>query len=161
MIRRHEDGRYDLTEWGRESCRLLSKTRPMGRAVDARRPRRGHVQVRWLHLPLELIFGGTDPGRSDSQAELRTAGEVLTVESTAGRVEVRSGPATSPDVVASGVPELIIGLMSGALDKDAAVNQGVSILGDSEVFEQLRRNDWLTPPTEEGGRHLQESPTSG
>jgi hypothetical protein len=38
--------------------------------------------------------------------------------------------------------------MSGALDKDVAMSQGVSILGDFADVERLRRDDWLTPPTE-------------
>ena len=74
---------------------------------------------------------------------------MLTLTSDAGSVEVRTGPAPSPDVVVTGSPELIVGLMSGALDKDVAMSQGVSILGDFADVERLRRDDWLTPPTDD------------
>ena len=74
---------------------------------------------------------------------------MLTLTSAAGSVEVRTGPAPSPDVVVSGPPELIVGLMSGALDKDVAISQGVSILGDFADVERLRRDDWLDPPRED------------
>ena len=100
-------------------------------------------RARWLELPLELMFGGIDPGRPDIQIEVRTADEMLTLTSVAGSVEVRTGPASSPDVVVTGSPELIVGLMSGALDKDVAMSQGVSILGDFADVERLRRGDWL------------------
>ena len=81
-------------------------------------------------------------GRPDIQIEVRTADEMLTLTSSAGSVEVRTGPAPSPDVVITGSPELIVGLMSGALDKDVAMSQGVSILGDFADVERLRRDDW-------------------
>ena len=97
------------------------------------------------------MFGGIDPGRPDLQIEIRTADEVLTVMSAAGSVEVRAGPAPSPDVVVTGPPELIVGLMSGALDSDVARSQGVRILGDFTEVERLRRDDWRirgSPPDE-------------
>ena len=71
-------------------------------------------------------------------------------------MEVRTGPAPSPDVVVTGSPELIVGLMSGALDKDVAMSQGVSILGDFADVERLRRDDWLTPPAEDPPRKQRE-----
>jgi hypothetical protein len=93
------------------------------------------------------MFGGIDPGRPNIEIEVRTADEVLTLTSAAGSVEVRTGHASSPDVVVTGPPELIVGLMSGALGKDVAMSQGVSILGDFADVERLRRDDWLSPRT--------------
>jgi DNA-binding HxlR family transcriptional regulator len=149
VIGRDGEGRYELTEWGRklaepvhELVRWAAPLMLAGQGTDA-------FRARWLQLPLELMFGGVDPGRPDIQIEVRTADEMLTLTSTAGSVEVRTGPAPSPDVVVTGPPELIVGLMSGALDRDVAMSQGVSILGDFADVERLRRNDWLTPPTED------------
>ncbi len=152
VIGRDADGRHELTDWGRklgtpvhELVRWAAPLMLAGQGTDA-------FRARWLELPLELMFGGIDPGRPDIQVEVRTADEVLTVTSAAGSVEVRTGPAPSPDVVVTGPPELIVGLMSGALDKDAAMSQGVSILGDFTEVERLRRDDWLNPPTEDDAR---------
>jgi DNA-binding HxlR family transcriptional regulator len=152
VIHRDADGRYELTEWGRglatpvhELVRWAAPLMLVGQGTDA-------FRARWLELPLELMFAGTDPERPDIEIELRTAGEVLTVESAAGRVEIRGGPASSPDVVVSGSPELIVGLFSGALDPEVASTQGVSILGDFGLVEQLRRDDWLDPPSQEPSR---------
>ena len=149
VISCHGDGRYELTDWGRkletpvhELVRWAAPLMLTGQGTDA-------FRARWLEIPLELMFGGVDPGRPNIQIEVRTADEMLTLESTAGSVEVRSGPAPSPDVVITGPPELIVGLMSGALDKDVAVSKGVSILGDFAGIERLRRDDWLDPPTED------------
>jgi SCP-2 sterol transfer family len=104
------------------------------------------------------MFGGVDPGRPDIQIEVRTADDMLTLTSTAGSVEVRTGPAPSPDVVVTGPPELIVALMSGALDKHVAMSQGVSILGDFSDVERLRRDGWTDPPTE--GRSRRRPKTS-
>ena len=152
VIGRDGDGRYQLTDWGRkletpvrELVRWAAPLMLAGQGTNS-------FRARWLELPLQLMFGGIDPGRPKIQIEVRTADEVLTVASTAGRVEVRTGPTPSPDVVVTGRPELIIGLLSGALDKDVAVSQGVSILGDFAQVERLRRDDWLAPPPEERHR---------
>jgi DNA-binding HxlR family transcriptional regulator len=152
VIGRDAESRYELTGWGRklgtpvhELVRWAAPLMLAGQGKDA-------FRARWLELPLELMFGGIDPGRPNIQVEVRTADEVLTVASAAGSVEVRTGPAPSPDVVVTGPPELIVGLMSGALDQDVAISQGVSILGDFTYVERLRRDDWLNPPTEDGPR---------
>jgi DNA-binding HxlR family transcriptional regulator len=152
VIGRDAESRYELTDWGRkletpvhELVRWAAPLMLAGQGTDA-------FRARWLELPLELMFGGIDPGRPNIQIEVRTADEVLTLTSAAGSVEVRSGPAPSPDVVVTGPPELIVGLMSGALDKDIAVSQGVHILGNFTDVERLRRDDWLNPPAESGPR---------
>ena len=146
VIRRDGDGRYELTEWGRrlgapvhELVRWAAPLMLTGQGTDA-------FRARWLELPLELMFGGVDPDRPDIQIEVRTAEEMLTLTSAAGRVDVRTGAATAPDVVVTGPPEVIVGLLSGALDKDAAMSQGVSILGDFTNVERLRQDDWTEPP---------------
>ena len=153
VIGRDADGRSAAsTDRGRKLGCLRARAGPLGRAVDACRTGTGRVSSSVARASLELMFGGIDPGRPDIQVEVRTADEVLTVTSAAGSVEVRTGPAPSPDVVVTGPPELIVGLMLGALDKDAAMSQGVSILGDFTEVERLRRDDWLNPPTEDDAR---------
>jgi DNA-binding HxlR family transcriptional regulator len=145
VIERDGEGRYELTEWGRrleapvnELVRWAAPLMLAGQGTDA-------FRTRWLELPLGLMFGGIDPERPDMQLEIRTADDILTVEAADGRVEVRTGPAPAPDVVVSGPPELVVGLMSGALDEDDAVAQGVRVLGDLGIVERLRRDDWLEP----------------
>src|SRR5580700_10642281 len=161
VITRDGAGRYELTDWGRklgtavhELVRWGAPLMLAGQGTDA-------FRARWLELPLDLMFGGIDPGRPNIQIELRTGDEVLTLTSAAGSVEVGTGPAPSPDVVVTGSPELIVGLMSGALDKDVAMSRGVSILGDFADVERLRRDDWLTPPTEDVLRHRARTSAKG
>lgn len=148
VVDRDGTGRYRLTTWGEklatpvhELVRWAAPLMLAGQDTDT-------FRARWLEIPLELMFGGVDPGRPDLQIEIRTADEVLSVESEDGRVHVRSGPAASPNVVVAGAPELVVGLMSGALEQGVAISQGVSILGDFTQVERLRRDGWLDPPGE-------------
>jgi hypothetical protein len=82
-----------------------------------------------------LNVGGFDPNRPDLEVEVEVEVEVraggeeaVTAVSRRGEVHSHSGPANSPDVVVSGPADSIIGLLAGRLDKDAAVEEGVSIL---------------------------------
>jgi DNA-binding HxlR family transcriptional regulator len=161
VIGRDAESRYELSDRGRklgvavhELVRWGAPLMLAGQGTDA-------FRARWLELPLDLMFGGIDPGRPNVQIEVRTADEALTLTSAAGSVEVRTGPAPSPDVVVSGPPELIVGLMSGALDKDVALSQGVSILGDFAEVERLRRGDWLDPPSEDRPRRRANASPTG
>ena len=148
VIGRDAESRYELTDWGRKLGTAVHELVRWGAPLMLEGQGTDAFRARWLELPLDLMFGGIDRGRPNIEVELRTGDEVLTLKSTAGSVEVRTGPAPSPDVVVTGSPELIVGLMSGALDKDVAMSQGVSILGDFTDVERLRRDDWLTPPAE-------------
>ena len=146
VVTRDKEGRYELTDWGRglaapvqELVRWAAPLMLEGQGTDA-------FRTRWLEAPLLLMFGGIDADRRDLQIEIRTGGEVLTLESAAGAVEVRTGPAPSPDVVVTGPPDGIIGLLSGALDSGTAADRGVSVLGDFRQVERLRRKSWLDPP---------------
>src|SRR5580658_2369396 len=149
VIGRDGGGRYELTDRGRRLGAAVHELVRWGAPLMLAGQGPDTFRTRWLELPLELMFGGVDLGRPDVQIEVRTADEVLTLSSAGGTVDVRTGSAPSPDVVVTGAPELIVGLMSGALDKDVAVSQGVNILGDFAMIERLRRDDWLDPPAEE------------
>ncbi len=149
VIDRDGDGRYELTDRGRRLEAAVHELVRWGAPLMLAGQGTDTFRTRWLEFPLELMFGGVDLGRPDVQIEVRTADEVLTLWSAGGSVDVRTGSAPSPDVVVTGAPELIVGLMSGALDRNVAVSQGVSILGDFGVIERLRRDDWLDPPDEE------------
>ncbi len=149
VIGRDGDGRYELTDRGRRLGAAVHELVRWGAPLMLSGQGTDTFRTRWLELPLELMFGGVDPERPDVQIEIRTADEVLTLSSAEGSVDVCTGSAPSPDVVVTGAPELIVGLMSGALDKDVAVSQGVSILGEFAVIERLRRDDWGDPPAEE------------
>ena len=133
MVARDELGRYELTPWGK---RLATPVRELVRwaaPLMTEKQSGDSFRSRWLEIPLDLMFGGFDPNRPDLEVEVevevRAGGEeAVTAVSRRGEVHSHSGPANSPDVVVSGPADTIIGLLAGRLDKDAAVEEGVSIL---------------------------------
>jgi DNA-binding HxlR family transcriptional regulator len=161
VVGRDTDGRYELTDRGRKLGAAVQELVRWGAPLMLSGQGTSSFRARWLELPLKLMFGGIDPQRPDLQIEVRTADEMLTLTSTAGAVDVRTGPAPSPDVVVTGSPELIVGLMSGVLDKDVAISQGVSILGDFAEVERLRRDDWTDPPTDDRPPGRTKIPSTG
>ena len=75
----------------------------------------------------------------------------MTIESTAGRVMVVPGQAASPDLVLSGPPDGIAGLLGGRLDLAGARRRGVAFKGDGSSLScardrRLERNPGLTAP---------------
>ena len=128
VIGRDAESRYELTDWGRKLGTAVHELVRWGAPLMLAGQGTNAFRARWLELPLDLMFGGVDPGRPNIQIELRTGDEVLTLTSAAGSVEVGTGPAPSPDVVVTGSPGAHwSGLeMLGCLDKDVAMSQGVS-----------------------------------
>ena len=104
------------------------------------------LQSRFAQLPLLAI--ADQLSRPDLEVEVRAGGEeAVTLVSRSGEVRSHQGPANTPDVVVSGPADTIIGLLAGRLDTDAAVGEGVSILGDFEKVARLRQPDWLSEPS--------------
>jgi DNA-binding HxlR family transcriptional regulator len=148
VVARDEQGRYELTPWGK---RLATPVRELVRwaaPLMTAKQSGDSFRSRWLEIPLDLMFGGSDPNRPDLEVEIRAGGEeAVTLVSRSGEVRSHSGSANSPDVVVSGPADTIIGLLAGRLDKDAAVEEGVSILGDFGQLARLRQPDWLSDPS--------------
>ncbi len=146
VVARDDQARYRLTDWGN---RLATPVRELVRwaaPLMSSKHETDTFRSRWLEIPLALMFDGVDRSRPQIEVEIRSGDQAVTLASNTGEVSVRSGTASSPDVVISGPPEPLIGLLAGRLDKAAAVEQGVSVLGDFRLVTRLRSNDWLDPP---------------
>jgi DNA-binding HxlR family transcriptional regulator len=145
VVTRDEQGRYELTAWGKGLATPVRELVRWAAPLMNEKQSGDSFRSRWLEIPLDLMFGGSDPNRPDLEIEVRAGGEeAVTLVSRNGEVRSHSGPANTPDVVVSGPADAIIGLLAGRLDKDAAVGEGVSILGDFEQVARLRQPDWLS-----------------
>jgi hypothetical protein len=102
--------------------------------------RAGHHDFRraWLVPAVAAIFAGVDPSRPDTTIEIRTGDSPMTIVSARGRVQAQAGPAEGADLVISGPPEGVMGLLAGALDKAAASERGVLVHGDVRRLARLR-----------------------
>jgi hypothetical protein len=70
--------------------------------------------------------------------EVNTGDAPMTIKSVAGRVSVEPGRPVSPDLVLSGPPDGVVGLLSGRMDRAAAAQLGVMVDGDSAKLAKLR-----------------------
>jgi DNA-binding HxlR family transcriptional regulator len=146
LVTHDEPGSYRLTERGWKLGAVVRELARWGALLMAEKDSSDAFRSRWLEMPLALMFAGNDPGRPEVEVEIRTGDEALTLGSRGGQVTARRGVAVSPDLVLTGPPDTMVGMLSGRLDKRAALEQGASILGDFRILARLRRRDWLEDP---------------
>jgi DNA-binding HxlR family transcriptional regulator len=146
VVGRDEAGRYALTPWGELLAEPVYALARWGAPLMVTKGDDESFRSHWLAAPIAFIFGGQDPGRPALTAEIRAGGEPITLKSADGMVTFQPGPAAAPDLVISGPPDAIIGLLAGRLGETAAAELGVSVLGDLAPLARLRQADWLTGP---------------
>jgi DNA-binding HxlR family transcriptional regulator len=138
VVDRDGRGPYKLTKWGQGLAEPIYALARWGAPLMAEPAGDDQFRSAWLVPVAAGIFGGVDPRRPDTAIEIHTGDSPMTVVSIEGRVQVRPGPADRPDLVISGPPEGVIGLLAGALDKAAASERGVSVDGDLRRLARLR-----------------------
>ncbi len=157
VVRRDDEGRYLLTAWGERLAEPVYALSRWGSPLMGDMRDDETFRSHWLAAPISVIFGGVDPQRPPLVVEIRAGGPAVTMESADGQVTFHPGPAASPDLVLSGPPDTIVGILSGRLDERAASRLGASILGDLRPLARLRQDDWLTGPE---ACHVEREPAS-
>ena len=137
VLTRNKDLTYSLTDWGqglRDVVYALGRwAQPlMGRQADD-----DAFRSHWLAHPIRLLYDGLDKRRPPLTVEVNTGDAPMTVKSAGGRVSVVPGRPASPDLVLSGPPDGVAGLLAGRLDRAAAGKRGVTIKGDVRKLAQL------------------------
>jgi hypothetical protein len=79
-----------------------------------------------------------DKRRPRLTIEVNTGDAPMTIESAGGRVSVVPGRHASPDVVLSGPPDGVVGLLAGRIGRADAIKRGVTITGDTRKLSALR-----------------------
>ncbi len=138
IVARDAEARYHLTEWGQGLSAPLQAIARWAAPLMAEPLGDDAFRSAWLALPVAVIFDGTDPRRPRLSIEVRTGEEPVTIESRNGHVRVRTGPAIFPDLVLTGPPDGIVGLLTGALDETSAARRGVTMQGDLRQLARLR-----------------------
>lgn len=133
-----DDHSYALTEWGqglRNVVYALGRwaTPLMGQQADD-----DEFRSHWLSHPIHLLYEGVDTRRPRLTVEVNTGDAPMTIESAAGRVTVVPGRPASPDLVLSGPPDGVAGLLAGRLDRAGAAKRGITIKGDVRKLAKLR-----------------------
>lgn len=138
VVDRDSRGTYKLTKWGQGLAEpVYALARWAGRLM-AERADDDEFRSAWLVPAVAAIFEGVDPSRPDITIDIHTGDSPMTIVSDRGRVQVQPGPADCPDLVISGPPEGVFGLLAGALGKAAASERGVVVQGDIRRLARLR-----------------------
>jgi DNA-binding HxlR family transcriptional regulator len=119
-----ETALFELARWGA----------PLMTEPDEEDAYRG----RWLALPISLLVSDRTPDEPPVRIELRTAEEAITVETRDGTVHTHPGTAENPDLVITGPPQLLVGLLTGQLDLTAARARGLHTRGNAKILRRLR-----------------------
>ena len=92
---------------------------------------RGH----WL---ASLYLSDQAPDEPPVTIELRTGEEAVTVETVDGSVRTRLGPAETPDLILTGPPQLVVGVLTGRLTLADAQAAGLDYDGDLAALRRMR-----------------------
>lgn len=134
--------RFRLTDRGRQLRPALEALAVWGGPRVAAAQGDEEFRSRWLVIPAEAMLRDGDPDAGPATIEIRTGDEPITVQVEHGSVRAATGPAVEPDLVLTGPPRSILGVLSGALDVERAAVVGVSCQGDHGVLARV-----LPPPS--------------
>ena len=146
VLARPDDREYALTAWGQGLREVVYAFARWAAPVMARPAGSDEFRGSWLTHPINVLFEGVDRRRPRLTVEVDSGDEPMTVESAAGRVRAAPGRPAAPDIVLSGTPDGIVGLLAGRLDPARAAKRGVRIKGDASRIAKLHprsaaRND--------------------
>lgn len=95
-------------------------------------------RTRWMLIPIEAMLTDHSPEQPSSTILIRTGDEPVTVQIGGGSVHATVGaPAGEPELVITGAPKPILGIISGKLPVAAAPMVGVEIDGDRGALERV------------------------
>jgi DNA-binding HxlR family transcriptional regulator len=92
---------------------------------------RGH----WL---ASLDLSDQAPDQPPVRIELRTGEEAVTLDTVDGSVRTRPGPAETPDLILTGPPQLVVGVLTGRLTLADAQTAGLEYDGDLAALRRVR-----------------------
>jgi DNA-binding HxlR family transcriptional regulator len=130
------DGAYALTPWGEGLADVVQSIGKWARPLMGKMERDDTFRSHWLVHPIRVLYENVDERRPDLVVEVDTADKSVTLASSEGRVRVMPGKPKDPDLVLSGPPDGIIGLLAGKHDRPAVAR--VRVRGDARKIAQLR-----------------------
>lgn len=109
-------------------------------------PRQGdEFRSQWFAFPVSLFLHDSDPDGPPVTIELRADGRPAVVQVTGGEVSTRLGTAAAPDLILTGDPQAILGLLGAFLTPAEAAGAGLEIEGDVTILSRLQRPPAISP----------------
>jgi DNA-binding HxlR family transcriptional regulator len=130
---------YSLTERGSALEPVVRELGRWGVPMMAEGPAGGDAfRSHWLSFPVGEFLRDSAPAEPPVAIELRTGEEPVTIDVRDGFVTLQRGPAERPDLALSAAPYVIVGLLAGKLDVDAARALGLELEGVERALERVR-----------------------
>ncbi len=130
---------FSLTDRGRELEPVLDALGNWGIPYMVDGPCEGdEFRSRWLAWPAAVFLTDGEPEAPPATVELNAGGEPVVFEISGGRVHARASEGLKPDAWLSGTPHVLLGVLSGHLDLDAARAQGLELGGDEKVVRRMQ-----------------------
>ena len=129
---------FELTERGEELAPVLMALGRWGTELMGQLDEDDEFRSHWLRYPLERLLHDAAPDDPPVAIELRTGDQPMVVDVGSGTVQAHAGTADAPDLVLSGDPDVIVGLLTRRIDVRAARRRGLSVEGDAEALDRLQ-----------------------
>jgi len=133
---------FNLTEAGAELEPVLRALGAWGIRYMAEPSAADEFRSHWLSFPVSLFLHDSEPDGAPVAIELRTGDRPAVVEAAAGTVRTRLGTAPAPDLILTGEPRVILGLLSAKLTPEQAGEHGLEMDGDITVLRRLQAQPW-------------------
>ncbi len=92
------------------------------------------IRSHWLAGAVEVMLSDREPAADPVTIELRTGDAPIVVRTRDGAVVASTVPEGDPDLVLSGPPRPILGLLLGLTDLAGAKGMGIEVEGDTGVL---------------------------
>jgi DNA-binding HxlR family transcriptional regulator len=135
---------FGLTDAGAELEPVLSALGGWGLRYMTQPDDGDEFRSHWFAFPVSLFLRDRDPGAPPVSIEPGT-GRPAVIEVSGGTVRTLLGTATAPDLVLSGTPRLILGLLSAYLTPAEAQDLGLEISGDTTVLRRVQPESGVLP----------------
>jgi DNA-binding HxlR family transcriptional regulator len=95
-------------------------------------------RAHWLSILADLYPVDLEPDGPPVTIELRGGDQSMVMETVDGAVQTRRGSAANADLILTGTPQLILGVVSGRLDLAEASARGLRYEGDPKTLCRFR-----------------------
>ncbi len=129
---------FSLSPRGRQLKAVIDELGRWGMPLMTTTSREEQYRSYWLSMPVEQFL--VDRCDVPTTIEVRAGEQPMLIEAREGAVSTRPGTSERPDAVLSGPPQLVLGLISGALEHDDALERGIGFEGAPEALARLRRS---------------------
>jgi len=129
---------FSLTSRGEELAPVLRELLRWGMPLMQQGPAPDDVfRAQWMAWPATMRLTDREPDAPPVTIQVLADGEPAFLETSGGGVHLTVGRADHPDAVLRGPARVVLGLLTGQIDLDAAAAAGLECEGDRVALERV------------------------